>query len=272
MFATERLDVRAVEEADIDGPARRLPLESRRAGGHRGVGRRGRATTTAGCSSATCGCPSSTRPGTRPASSCATAGPASACSTGSTQGPNDGLPWIGLVMVHAGHAAARATAARRLLGLLEHGRISGVDARPRRRARRGRRPTLGLLRPSGCVRSNAAPRRFAAGERLVVVLRARALRPGRPLGRPPGRPAEKSTNTIRRTRADASAAASAAAAPPARPGRPGSRRCRSRSPGTPPTRSRAPPPPRPSAGAPRRAARPRPRRRRATPGPTAWIT
>ena len=81
--------------------------------------------------------------------------------------PGDGLPWIGLVMVHA--ALKRQGYGREaLLGLFDHGRAGGWE-RVRAAALADDPAALALLRSAGMREVDRRPHRFAAGERLLAV-------------------------------------------------------------------------------------------------------
>ncbi len=84
--------------------------------------------------------------------------------------PDDGSPWIGLVMVHAGHKR-RGYGREAVLGLLAQGRSQGWT-RVRAGALADDPATIGLLQAVGMRAIDRRWRPFAAGERSVVVLEA----------------------------------------------------------------------------------------------------
>jgi RimJ/RimL family protein N-acetyltransferase len=83
------------------------------------------------------------------------------------ENPNDGLPWIGLVMVAAGHTR-RGYAREALTGLFAHGRAGGWTC-VRAAAPAESPPALGLLGSAGMHEIERRIHRFAAGERSIVV-------------------------------------------------------------------------------------------------------
>jgi RimJ/RimL family protein N-acetyltransferase len=82
-------------------------------------------------------------------------------------GPNDGLPWVGLVMVHADHTR-RGYGREALTGVLAHGAATGWT-RVRAAALAEAPAALALLRAAGMQELERRVSRFAAGERSIVV-------------------------------------------------------------------------------------------------------
>jgi RimJ/RimL family protein N-acetyltransferase len=82
--------------------------------------------------------------------------------------PDDDSPWIGLVMVHSGHRR-RGYGREAVLGLLAEGRSQGWT-RARAAALADDPATLGLLHDVGMREVDRRHRAFAAGERSLVVL------------------------------------------------------------------------------------------------------
>jgi RimJ/RimL family protein N-acetyltransferase len=83
------------------------------------------------------------------------------------ESPNDGLPWVGLIMVHAGHSR-RGYAREALEGLIEHGRGAGWT-RVRAAALAQSPAALALLAAAEMREIERRAQRFAAGERSIVV-------------------------------------------------------------------------------------------------------
>jgi RimJ/RimL family protein N-acetyltransferase len=83
------------------------------------------------------------------------------------EGPNDGLPWVGLVMVHAGHAR-RGYAREALTGVMDHGAAAGWPC-VRAAALAEAPAALALLASAGMREVERRVSRFAAGERSIVV-------------------------------------------------------------------------------------------------------
>jgi RimJ/RimL family protein N-acetyltransferase len=83
------------------------------------------------------------------------------------ENPNDGWPWVGLVMVHAGHTR-RGYGSEALRGLIEHGRAAGWTG-VRAAAPAGTAAVLALLESAGLHEIERRMHRFAAGDRSVVV-------------------------------------------------------------------------------------------------------
>jgi RimJ/RimL family protein N-acetyltransferase len=167
MFATERLDVRAVEEADLDAllavyrshPEVLAVTEG--SGGEAGHYDRGMLERDLWMSELD--------------SARHTAGlflRADGACVGVLDwvddGPNDGLPWVGLVMVHAAHAR-RGYGREALAGLMEHGRRAGWT-RVRAAALADAPAAVALLASVGMHEIERRVSRFAAGERSIVVL------------------------------------------------------------------------------------------------------
>lgn len=166
MFATERLDVRAVEEADLDALLAVylsrpdvLAVTEGSAGeaGHYDRGMLERdlwlseldpARHTAGLFE-------------REGGTCV------GVLDWVEEGPNDSLPWVGLVMVHAGHAR-RGYGREALTGLIEHGRAAGWTC-VRAAALAEAPAALGLLASADMHEIERRVSRFAAGERSIVV-------------------------------------------------------------------------------------------------------
>jgi RimJ/RimL family protein N-acetyltransferase len=84
--------------------------------------------------------------------------------------PDDDSPWIGLVMVHAGHKR-RGYGREAVLGLLAQGRSQGWT-RVRAGALADDPATLGLFQAVGMREIDRRSRTLAAGERSLVVLEA----------------------------------------------------------------------------------------------------
>jgi RimJ/RimL family protein N-acetyltransferase len=82
--------------------------------------------------------------------------------------PDDASPWIGLVMVHADHQR-RGYGREAVLGLIESGREAGWT-RVRASALADDPATTGLYAAVGMREIDRRRTAFAAGERLVVVL------------------------------------------------------------------------------------------------------
>jgi RimJ/RimL family protein N-acetyltransferase len=83
------------------------------------------------------------------------------------EGPNDGLPWVGLIMVHADRAR-QGYGREALTGLMDHGRGGGWSCV--RAAALAEAPgALALLASAGMQEVERRVSRFAAGERSIVV-------------------------------------------------------------------------------------------------------
>jgi RimJ/RimL family protein N-acetyltransferase len=167
MFATERLDVRAVEEADVDGllavylsnPAVLAVTEgSAGEAGHydRGMLERDLWLSELDAARHTAGL------FLRDEDTCV------GVLDWLDRNPDDDSPWIGLVMVDSGHKR-RGYGREAVLGLLGQGRAQGWT-RARAAALADDTATLGLLAAVGMREVDRRRRSFAAGERSVVVL------------------------------------------------------------------------------------------------------
>ena len=84
------------------------------------------------------------------------------------ENPNDGAPWVGLVMVHAAHQRS-GLAAEALHGLAEHGREHGWT-RLREGVIEGNDAGMALARAVGMREVERKPHRIAAGERELAVM------------------------------------------------------------------------------------------------------
>jgi RimJ/RimL family protein N-acetyltransferase len=99
------------------------------------------------------------------------------------ENPNDGLPWIGLVMIHAAHQR-RGLGAEAIAGLAAHGRAAGWT-RLREGVIDGNAAGMALALAAGMREIERKQHRVAAGERDLAVME---LDLRAPPGRPPGRP------------------------------------------------------------------------------------
>ena len=84
------------------------------------------------------------------------------------ENPNDGAPWVGLVMVHAAHQRS-GLAAEALHGLAEHGRRHGWT-RLREGVIEGNDAGMALAHAVGMREVERKPHRIAAGERELAVM------------------------------------------------------------------------------------------------------
>ena len=84
------------------------------------------------------------------------------------ENPNDGAPWVGLVMVHAAHQRS-GLAAESLHGLAEHGREQGWT-RLREGVIEGNDAGMALAHAVGMREVERKPHRIAAGERDLAVM------------------------------------------------------------------------------------------------------
>ena len=84
------------------------------------------------------------------------------------ENPNDGAPWIGLVMVHAAHQRS-GLAAEAIAGLAN---TAGERDGPAcgKASSRGTTPGWRWHTLSACARSSASPHKIAAGERDLAVM------------------------------------------------------------------------------------------------------
>jgi RimJ/RimL family protein N-acetyltransferase len=100
------------------------------------------------------------------------------------ENPSDGSPWIGLVMIHAGHQR-QGLAAEAIAGLAEHGLRAGWT-RLREGVLDGNAAGMALALAAGMREVERKPHQVAAGERMLSVmeldLRAQPGRPPGPLG------------------------------------------------------------------------------------------
>ena len=167
MYATERLDVRGVEEADVEGVLAvylsnpQVTAVTEGSAGEPGRYDRGmlerdlwmskldEARHTAGLF-------------LRDAGTCV------GVIDWLDRNPEDGSPWIGLVMVHAGHQR-RGYGREAVRGLLELGRTQGWT-RVRAAAMTEDAVTRGLYESVGMREIDRRSHTFAAGERSVAVL------------------------------------------------------------------------------------------------------
>jgi RimJ/RimL family protein N-acetyltransferase len=99
------------------------------------------------------------------------------------ENPNDGAPWLGLVMIHAAHQH-HGLGAEAIAGLAAHGRKAGWT-RLREGVLEGNHAGMALARRAGMREVERKPHRVAAGERELAVLELDLTAPS---GRPPGRP------------------------------------------------------------------------------------
>ena len=99
------------------------------------------------------------------------------------ENPNDGSPWIGLVMIHAAHQR-RGLGAEAIAGLAAHGRAAGWT-RLREGVIDGNAAGMALALAAGMREIERKQHRVAAGERELAVME---LDLRAPPGRPPGRP------------------------------------------------------------------------------------
>lgn len=83
------------------------------------------------------------------------------------EGPSDGVPWVGLVMVHAAHTR-RGYGREALDGVIAHGADAGWQ-RVRAAALAAAPAALALLASAGMREIERRVSRFAAGERSIVV-------------------------------------------------------------------------------------------------------
>ena len=84
------------------------------------------------------------------------------------ENPNDGSPWIGLVMIHADHQR-RGLAAEAIAGLAEHGRAAGWP-RLREGVIDGNDAGMALALALGMREVERKPHRIAAGECELAVM------------------------------------------------------------------------------------------------------
>jgi RimJ/RimL family protein N-acetyltransferase len=84
------------------------------------------------------------------------------------ENPNDGAPWIGLVMIHADHQR-RGLAAEAIAGLAEHGRAAGWP-RLREGVIDGNDAGMALALALGMREVERKPHRIAAGECELAVM------------------------------------------------------------------------------------------------------
>jgi RimJ/RimL family protein N-acetyltransferase len=84
------------------------------------------------------------------------------------ENPNDGTPWVGLVMIHAGHQR-RGLAAEAIAGLAEHGRAVGWP-RLREGVIDGNDAGMALALALGMREVERRPHRIAAGECELAVM------------------------------------------------------------------------------------------------------
>jgi RimJ/RimL family protein N-acetyltransferase len=84
------------------------------------------------------------------------------------ENPNDGVPWIGLVMVHAEHQR-RGLGAEALRGLADHGRDHGWT-RLREGVLGGNDAGMALARALGMREVERKPHRIAAGDCELAVM------------------------------------------------------------------------------------------------------
>ena len=84
------------------------------------------------------------------------------------ENPNDGAPWVGLVMVHAAHQRS-GLAAEALHGLAEHGREQGWT-RLREGVIEGNDAGMALAHAVGMREVERKPHKIAAGERDLAVM------------------------------------------------------------------------------------------------------
>jgi RimJ/RimL family protein N-acetyltransferase len=105
------------------------------------------------------------------------------------ENPNDGAPWLGLIMIHAGHQH-RGLAAEAIAGLAAHGRAAGWT-RLREGVVEGNDAGMALARAAGMHEVERKHHRVAAGDCELAVMELELGPPvrltGRP-GTPPGRP------------------------------------------------------------------------------------
>jgi RimJ/RimL family protein N-acetyltransferase len=84
------------------------------------------------------------------------------------ENPNDGVPWIGLVMVHAEYQR-RGLAAEAITGLADHGRSAGW-MRLREGVLEGNDAGMALARSLGMREVERKPHKVAAGELELAVM------------------------------------------------------------------------------------------------------
>jgi RimJ/RimL family protein N-acetyltransferase len=84
------------------------------------------------------------------------------------ENPNDGVPWIGLVMIHADHQR-RGLAAEAIAGLAEHGRSHGWT-RLREGVIEGNDAGMALALAAGMREVERRPHAIAAGEVELAVM------------------------------------------------------------------------------------------------------
>jgi RimJ/RimL family protein N-acetyltransferase len=84
------------------------------------------------------------------------------------ENPNDGIPWIGLVMIHADHQR-RGLGAEAIRGLAEHGRSRGWT-RLREGVIAGNEAGMALARAVGMRQVDLRPHTIAAGETELSVM------------------------------------------------------------------------------------------------------
>ncbi len=84
------------------------------------------------------------------------------------ENPSDGAPWLGLIMIHAGHQH-RGLGAEAVAGLAEHGRAAGWK-RLREGVIAGNDAGMALARAAGMREVERRPHRIAAGDRELAVM------------------------------------------------------------------------------------------------------